>query len=836
MNAALSDMVHIPAAAAARRRVRFYLAAAFVAGSAAAAGAQAPAVPAANGSWEATRPPLGSSFTVDALGALPSSASLFTLLDTSVPDVITDLVDTGGITVGNPPRVGAHGSTWTQTIYRLGDADLTDPAGSGKPLLSPGVAEWDRVDVATGIIPIDASAPGMAVQLTPRRPFDAWSRALDFLVSPPGLNADGPSEPPFAIARLNSWVHGSVVAGGPATDRIGMFTSGAWTRSSSFERQNTIATGATLGSGFVSFSGAARTADQFRVIGWLQRAGFPLEHHAALAQPSASERDWGLHLQAGWERQLNSGAGLRAFANYTARRRAPTLEPPGALGATSFVTVERLLDGPIPTLLDPGNGTDRILNLGARYNRPTGGGQAIAAGAEFTRSTTSQQAAFAGGVGELLNGIPARAWVFSDPAAESQWRSTNLSAFVSDTAAVNGRLTLNGGLRFESIRGSAADAAADGGVTWNDFFPRAGLHFALTHFWEIATFAQYGRYGHRLPLNALAYGDPAAPTASVYRWTGTNLSAPGALGALIQRTGPGTGGNAAFSAVDPGLKRPHMDEMIFGFESRPNRKAFARMAAIARRESPLIGVVNTGVPESVYSIVPVFDTGIDRIGDQDDQTLLFYNRPTSSFGHDQYLLTNPDDHVATYVGVDFVGEAHAKRLFVIAGGTAGRSEGISASRGFGPLENDAALLGEAFIDPNARVYAQGRVYTERGYTIKTAIAYQFDRDLSFGLVGRYEDGQHFARLVVQEGLNQGPEAVRAFRNGRTRFTFSMTVDARLQKGFAVGGHKITAVFDAYNLFNQHHSIEEAQVTGAGERQETAVQPPRAIHLGVRIPF
>ena len=140
-----------------------------------------------------------------------------------------------------------------------------------------------------------------------------------------------------------------------------------------------------------------------------------------------------------------------------------------------------------------------------------------------------------------------------------------------------------------------------------------------------------------------------------------------------------------------------------------------------------------------------------------------------------------------------IGQVRANRFFFIAGVTAGRSEGLSANRGFSAIENDAAVLGEVYINPNARGHAQGRVFTERGYTIKTAASYQFPHETTFGLIGRYQDGQHFARLVLMPGLNQGIEAVRAFRNGRTRFTFSMTVDARLQKGFALGGHRLTAI-------------------------------------------
>ena len=129
-----------------------------------------------------------------------------------------------------------------------------------------------------------------------------------------------------------------------------------------------------------------------------------------------------------------------------------------------------------------------------------------------------------------------------------------------------------------------------------------------------------------------------------------------------------------------------------------------------------------------------------------------------------------------------------------------------------------------------------RVFTERGYTIKLAGTYLFPHHIDAGLIARYQDGQHFARLVIMDGLNQGVEAVRAFRNGRTRFTFSMTVDGRMQKRFSLGGRQMTAVIDAYNMFNQALEVEEFSVSGDMSRLKTAVQPPRVVQLGVRIPF
>ena len=114
--------------------------------------------------------------------------------------------------------------------------------------------------------------------------------------------------------------------------------------------------------------------------------------------------------------------------------------------------------------------------------------------------------------------------------------------------------------------------------------------------------------------------------------------------------------------------------------------------------------------------------------------------------------------------------------------------------------------------------------------------YRFPQDLRLGIVARYQDGQHFARLVIVPGLNQGPEAIRAFANGRTRFTYSMTIDARLQKGFTIGGGRFDLIADAYNLLNRAKEVEEFPVTGPTSRLTAAVQPPRAIHLGMRFVF
>ena len=57
-----------------------------------------------NGAAE-DRPPLGSTITVDALANLPSSQSLSSLIDVSIPEVVGDRIDSGGLSTGETGRL-----------------------------------------------------------------------------------------------------------------------------------------------------------------------------------------------------------------------------------------------------------------------------------------------------------------------------------------------------------------------------------------------------------------------------------------------------------------------------------------------------------------------------------------------------------------------------------------------------------------------------------------------------------------------------------------------------------------------------------------------------------
>jgi hypothetical protein len=176
------------------------------------------------------------------------------------------------------------------------------------------------------------------------------------------------------------------------------------------------------------------------------------------------------------------------------------------------------------------------------------------------------------------------------------------------------------------------------------------------------------------------------------------------------------------------------------------------------------------------------------------------------------------------------------RWYMLIGGSAQRSDGYSGNRGFHLNENDIGVLGELFENPNAMTRARGRVFFERGYVAKWSGGFVTSNDLHVGAVARYQDGQHFSRMVIVPDLDQGPEAVQAYTRGHSRFTFTFTLDARVEKGFRLGRRRAALVAEAFNLANHGLEVEEDQVVTRSFRATTAVQPPRAIRLGLHFEF
>jgi hypothetical protein len=551
-------------------------------------------------------------------------------------------------------------------------------------------------------------------------------------------------------------------------------------------------------------------ANEVRAFVAVQRALFAPADTAMFVDQSTRVRDGAVHVQTSWAHTAGMGRVWRVFGGFTRRQR----EPQSPL--RSSVTIDRLLGGPVhQRVLDARRRTDRLISGGASTTRPIGPGQ-LQAGVSIDNARSSGDPGFAGTIGELVDGLQSRLWRYSTSGLVSDRGSTTVSAFVADHIPFAARGSLDVGLRYEWLDAGAEGAAQ--GIGWSSWLPTVSARWELSSQRAISLFAGAARSAHVLPLDFLSLADPAASTIEVLRWT----SAPSVLA------------RSTVGRIDQAVERPYANEFIFGVDARPRPGLRLQFAGFTKWERRLLGIVDVAANGPLYSTVDVPDPGYDVFDSVDDQVLNVANLIPSETPYQlEGMLTNLPDGTARRLGLRAGVEIRSRRMSLLLTGIAHLAEGLAANRNFGSAENDPGIAGDVAVDPNSAIHPRGRLFGDRAYTVKIASVYQLPWETTLGVIARYQDGQPFARLVLVPDLNQGPDVVRAFPNGTARFTFTGTLDLRVQKAL----HPKAAVFlEAYNVINLSEEVEERVVSGAAYRTPTAAQPPRTVHVGASVTF
>jgi hypothetical protein len=785
--------------------------------------------------------------------ALPAAANAWAWLSLSEPAAILDRIDGAGLHPGEPARFSLRGSSWTQNAFALDGVDVTDPLRGGTPLLDPDVVALDRIDVVSARAPVEQAAPGAALGLVPREPGPAWQGSVAAAGADEGLQAGTPAGDVPAVARFGSLAEASVATSGPIGQRLSLLVAGRGSRSRLFERDDPAELEARVLSGTSELVFRPDERQSLRVLVAGQALRRPFGGRALYFAGGREENVRTLGALARYARE-GGGTRLAARAGYWEGRFTPDTD-----GADAGRPVERVSDGPVPELVLPRR-SDRgtasaSAELALRPARAFGFAHALRLGLSAARASTHEAPGAALTIPETVAGQPARAWAYGWGPGDSRRHATDLAAWAADEAALADRLTLAAGLRLEASRGSASGAASD--VSWTSLSPRVLARLRIVGDGRLVATFGYAEYRHRLLLAPLAFGDPNAARADVYRWhdaNGDGRYQPSERGVLVGRVGPGAAADG-LTAVDPALKPPRTREFTAGLEASLGGGFRLRLDGFDRRERDLLESVDVGVTAADYSVRYLQDPSGDILGTQDDQLLPVYDRKPDSFGRDRYLLTNPPGLGSLHRGVELrLDRPVGERLRLRFGGTASMTEISGASRGFHATENDQALVAELFDDPNADTYARGRSFFDRAFTLLLAAAYRAPAGFRFAVAARYQDGQPFARLVVVNDLAQGPEAISATPRGQVtgagttdaagrylvasghRFSYTLTVDARVEKALALGAVRLALLLDVFNLLGSAKEVEEDPVWGNHFREPTALQPPRALRLGARLDF
>ncbi len=762
----------------------------------------------------------------DALVRDLPAATVWGLIETAAPFVISDRFENGGLDFGRSPLIGGRGESWASTAVSIGDVDLHHPDATGRFGLVPDSAFIETLSVSQGLAPVDVRTPGARIALQPRIPGPVWSGVVHAGATTPGMVARNDSTAAPSIARLESWGDGGIVAGGPLGSRTGLVIAGSAARTRQQERHRDDRLTTRAETFFTHLVSNVRDGDRLRILGGIQAARFPLDGREQFADRTGDVRTHDGQMQVSWDHVGDRGGRLGITGGFQRTRATPDVADP-LLGGV----VDRVWDGVVP--LPAETRLMRAWDARAEVDRPVrqwgNWTHAFRFGASARRESLESTVVAAPVVAETVARQPARVWQPVLPSDASRRHVDDVAVFVADRITT-GALAITAGVRLDRSSGRAEGAA--NGIAWTALAPR--VSFA----WQpgpVGIFGGYGRYlaAHALPL--LAWGDPMAPTRLVSRWTDGNGNGgfdAGEAGVLISREGPG--GDVV--AIDAGLAAPMSREWTAGAEYRPSAAFGLRGAIVVRRQTGLPGLIDAGVPLAAYRTFEIPDIGGDEGSAADDQLLTVYERLPSSFGDDALLLTTPDGAEATYGGIELTCDLRTDRWTMTFGAMAYRTRGWGGRLGPRATENDQLVLGERYADPNAADDPEGSFFFDRSYVGKWAGTYRAAHDVRVAFVARYQDGQPFSRVVVLPDLATGPEAIQAFRVGRSRYTYSATVDLRVEKGFAVGRGRASVHLDAFNVTNHRNEVEEDVVTGPTFRVSTAVQPPLTLRAGLRWEF
>ncbi|MCC7124400.1 MAG: TonB-dependent receptor [Acidobacteria bacterium] len=764
-------------------------------------------------------------FDTTHLDDLPHGGTVPTLLETAHGFLVADRIDGGGAFPASPAWLGGQGSAGAQTTYRLDGVDVTDPLTGGTPMLRPETEAIGTAVMNAASLDADAAGTGPRIDLHLRPMTDRWSGSTQWTFAPSAWQSGPPALPP--ISRLLSRTDGGAHAGGLA-GRTAVFIAARATTADRVEREDPAVLASSAWNATGTITANPVDGHALRIVTAVSGGSAPLITRARFADRNREEDMRGLVAHASWD-------GLRAGTAWVItggvqRYSTDADVPADAAGGV----MERLRDGSPWQLGGTGRAArQRVfvqaaaapsvpMLFGAEHHMRVGAGVAR----ESARLDHGVQPLF----GEMVDGVPARVWDLRTAGASSRLSNLDAHAFISDQMAIGDRLAVTAGARLEISR-AAAEGAVDR-VRWFTLSPRLVARWQPFTSIDLGITTGYSWYRHRLPLTVLSIGDPNGLDGTTYRWDDRNGDGAFVAGELtpIARLG------LASATIDDDLQRPTTGEFRIGVEHAMGRWRWS-VTGLDRRERSLLALVNTGVSPADYTVETIQDPGVDIAGLQGFNTLPIFNRRPESFGRDAYALSNTPGVDGRYQGVEIaVDHDTGGRWFFRFGGTAYRAEGIGTHRGYRADENDQGLPGEVFLTPNATINARGRLFYDRAYIMKVLGGVSLPRGLRASAIARYQDGQPFTRVVIADDLNQGRDLIPAYPRGGQRFTYTATLDTRVEWRWSRDARSAGVFIESFNLLNMANEVEEDIVTGPAFRTITAVQPPRVIRAGIRVGF
>lgn len=790
------------------------------------------------------------------LTSLPSADNLWSVIENQDLSATTNRIDSGGLWADHPALFSARGaSSWTQNEIRLNGFNVTEPYFGGTPLFLPDLALLAAIRHRNAMHPASATAVGGVLSLESLMGGNHFQAGSSYnFIHPsfsannitPALEQEGINESHTfnGDRKLRFWASGPLP--GQRHFLLSLLAQDLSRNLAAYPGDNH--------SHFVSGTLRVDQEGKTGLFSFFWTGQKLIEEEAGAGRNIAVEatiraKQNNQVAQFFWQTMPTSRFSLRAGISLSYQKNST--RPYANSAAYACREIFRPLVWAAP--LRYGNQEKWHLNfvLAGTYlfGSPSSTYHQLSYGLEVSRRANESELEVPGKThGLFLEGKPVEVALFT-PAAKEREQGLDLSLYFEDTWNLSSHFILTAGGQLSLARGwsPASDEVRTFGeftnssssrVEWLNFLPRASLTLPIEQGKRGFLKIYYGRTALSLPLNYLRWGNSSSEGCLIYSWddrNGNRIPETQEMGRLLRREGP------FFSRLDANLKRPITTEFVASLVVRLKQDYFLSLSASTRLTKNLIESENIGIPETAYEKLILEDSGDDRIwGTHDDLTLPLFNRPSSALGKDFFLLTNPDaaNRTSRYRGLDlvFLRRFHTRNIFYFSF-TATEAFGTT-SPGNTEWENDDALIGWLYDDPNSLLHARGRLRFDRAYTARLGMSLSLPGAVRAGLILKYYDGQPFARKILVTNLNQGPIYIQAFPRGIARYEFNMTADARLEKTIAAGNWKFQFFLEGYNLFNQHLATEENEWTSDlfPLRYATEIQPPGVFRLGLKVEF
>lgn len=519
-----------------------------------------------------------------------------------------------------------------------------------------------------------------------------------------------------------------------------------------------------------------------------------------------------------------------------------------------------------PGRLDQGTGISSVNGLTASkqfHNRITldgslantrsalGGTHDLKAGLQTGLATQRTVSARIGNISYTdLNGAPYRV-TLSDPAATGG-RIRSVGLYAQDTWTVNDRVTLNLGIRFDSINGDipamSSEAVIEGirgasfsppvvsypgvddVVSFNTFAPRLGFTMRLDQSGRTVLKSAYGRFYGKLAslmFSGLSPGGAVTTVREINPATG-NYDIP------VSVTDPKLN-----FAVDPGVNNQYTDQMSVGIERQIAGAAGIAVSFVYKNENEFIRLRDT---RGVYAPRVIVDTFEGASQEITVQTL------TSGVGSQLATVVNRGDLDQEFksVVIEF-NKRFSDNMQMQSSYTWQDSRAYGSGAVTGSTQQDFSNLSPTAgygRDPNDTINAFGPTATNSPHTIKMSATYAMPWNVQLGGRYSYEAGRPYGRQIIVRnmGAGQGDVTILASQRGTYDLPAVNDLQVRLDKDFRfTGQQRLRFSIDFLNIFNTDTVLtlrnNSSQVTATTPWQQTlSVVRPRTVQLGVRYEF